>query len=103
MQVAVHLRADAAAKFDLQNGIDAVSQMLRNVAAELGVELRSLPIKGNGPAQDKLRGLLMIRVPNEETGLRVVERMRGLPVIDSAYLKPDAAPAGVTRSAPVKF
>ena len=71
MEVAVHLRADAVGKFDLQSGVDAVSQMLQNVANEFGVELRPLSIKGSGPAQEKLRRLVMIRVPNEEIGLRI--------------------------------
>lgn len=90
MNLSVQLSGDAA---DALRGAaaesGAASDVLR-VARELGIELLPLDPQGNDPV---LSALFHATVDDAGSAQRIVDRLRALPAVESAFLKPpDALP-----------
>jgi hypothetical protein len=89
MQLNVQL-TDAVAQDTRESGRTGDAQALERLTRELGIELRALH---PGTSDPTLRTHYAADIPDDERGARIVEQLRGSPLIAAAYTKPpDAMP-----------
>jgi hypothetical protein len=89
MYVTVHLSRSAKKKRAAKR--DAGESRLSAALAELGVQLEPLH---PGSSDPELASQFYVSVADEEDGERVATRLRSVPGVEAAYLKPPDEPPG---------